>query len=214
MHAQLKAITSVQLLLNATPNLVRGAYDSVDHYLYVQMQLLRLDFTAALHDGIRQLREQRHLSVAVACNSGSGATPPLLSLVSNDTFWVYPSKDIKLASEMRQRNLITRFVVRLTDDEVAWLRKVDGHAAKAAEKAKLAEKAKQAERDVGTAAKQKQKKNGNDSDSDSEDDAEELEPKKPFMNGSLLLFVSNLQLDDLVIAVVVRQDIERKQVGY
>lgn len=51
------------------PNIVKGRFNSVDHYLEVQMALLREDFVAPLRDGISQIMSDAEKGLDLKSNS-------------------------------------------------------------------------------------------------------------------------------------------------
>lgn len=72
-------------------NLVEGKFNSVEHYLGVQLSLLREDFIAPLRDGIREVTKK----------SNNGDDVPGVELKSNFNVRVYPTVRIMIKDRER-----------------------------------------------------------------------------------------------------------------
>lgn len=177
LHALLRDILAP--LPPGAPNRMHDPYNSVADYQRVMLPLIRYDYFAALHQGIRNLADQLSAQEFTADNT----VPP--QLVSNAWYWVYNNKRIVLRTQHK-----IRFVVQLSLEE-----RPKNFNKMQAESTTMT---------TTTLAKNPfSDKKYQDVDGEEEDDDDS---KIPFMNGSLLLFTSSLELNDLVLATCVKVD--------
>lgn len=170
------------------PNRVLGAYPDVTTYLRTHLQLLHDDYFVALQEGLADLRAQqldvRHFKAG--------------RFESNSSFWVYNNKAIEVMVEAG-KTARCKLVVYLTPEEARSVFRSNNLNTHAMER----DASKDDKNNNGTtqapatAAPATPVPEVND---------EELESDVPFMNGSLLLFTTDVRrMDDLVLATVMRQ---------
>lgn len=177
LHALLRDVLAP--LPPGAPNRMHVPYNSVADYQRVMLPLIRYDYFAALHQGIRNLADQLSSQEFNADNTGQP------QLVSNAWYWVYNNKRIVLRTQHK-----IRFVVQLSLEE-----RPKNFNKMQAESTTMT---------TTTLAKNPfSDKKYQDVDGQEEDDDDS---KIPFMNGSLLLFTSSLDLNDLVLATCVKVD--------
>lgn len=174
------------------PNRIVGQYESVHNYLLTHMRLLHADYLTALHDGLRDLQQQRQQQVSAKAT------------LQSTYFWVYPNKHIKLTKKVHSPDLSNyRFVVRLTAAEMpqemlrrAFMTKQQRLNENMVNRPKTTDQQQQLAYEL------------------SYGDEEGVDNKVPFMAGSLLLFTSDVaKMEDLVVATVVSQNLEESYVS-